>query len=74
MKLIFFSEWPDSPVILKYPPATSILNENPALETEVHFSGLVDFPFQFFWRSINGRRNPLTHLTSYLSPNKTVNK
>ena len=25
-----FSEWPDSPVTLKYPPATSVLNENPA--------------------------------------------
>ena len=25
-----FSEWPDSPVTLKYPPATSVLNENHA--------------------------------------------
>ena len=24
-----FFEWPDSPVTLKYPPATSVLNENP---------------------------------------------
>ena len=24
-----FSEWPDSPVTLKYPPVTSVLNENP---------------------------------------------
>ena len=25
-----FSEWSDSPVTLKYPPATSVLNENPS--------------------------------------------
>ena len=28
-----FSEWPDSPVTLKYPPATSVLNENPVKGT-----------------------------------------
>ena len=38
-----FSEWPDSPVTLKYPPATSVLNENPAfihliLKTKFLFS------------------------------------